>query len=44
MVAAPYENDQNYVNKGIHTVKWQLTVLPVHTTLELYVCRAAKIS
>jgi hypothetical protein len=37
VVAAPYENDQNYVNKRIHTID---TIVTVHSTPCLY--RAAK--
>jgi hypothetical protein len=44
IVAAPYDNDQNYVNKWTHTIDWQLTLMTVHATLELCLYRAAKIS
>jgi hypothetical protein len=40
MVATPYENHQNYVIL-CHTID---TIVTVHTTLELFLYRAAKIS
>jgi hypothetical protein len=41
--AAPYENDQDYVNKNNNTPFTQLTLLTVHATLRLCLYRAAKI-
>jgi hypothetical protein len=41
VIAAPYENDQDYVNKWIHIID---TILTVQATLELCLYRAAKIS